>query len=70
MPRAGMGFSTDEEFTGYAFPRWLPGSSADDFEALLQLYTSDPAAGWPYYTGEECVLAAAPRRGLWRLVLL
>lgn len=43
---------TNEEFADYLAQTWFPGASPDDFQKLLKLYPSDPAAGSPFGTGD------------------
>ncbi|KAI0699613.1 carotenoid ester lipase precursor [Cerioporus squamosus] len=43
--------TTDDEFASYISQEWFPGSTVSEMNTLLKLYSSDPAAGSPFDTG-------------------
>ena len=44
--------STDEEFLEYLETFYYQNTPADEVAKILELYSSDPAAGAPYNTGD------------------
>ncbi|KAI0699617.1 carotenoid ester lipase precursor [Cerioporus squamosus] len=47
-----LNITTDKEVADYISTVWFPGASPSDVGTLLKLYSSDPAAGSPFDTGD------------------
>ncbi|TFK88161.1 alpha beta-hydrolase [Polyporus arcularius HHB13444] len=47
-----LNITTDDEVASYVSSVWFPGASPSDVNTLLELYSSDPAAGSPFDTGK------------------
>ncbi|KAI0699618.1 carotenoid ester lipase precursor [Cerioporus squamosus] len=48
-----LNITTDEEVANYLSAIWFPGASPSDLSTSLKLYSSDPAEGSPFDTGNE-----------------
>lgn len=54
--------STEDEVVDYFTSSWFPGASPADLSTLLELYSSDPAAGSPFDTGNANVFSPQFKR--------
>ncbi|RPD58749.1 carotenoid ester lipase precursor [Lentinus tigrinus ALCF2SS1-6] len=66
-----LNISTDDEFADYVSQQWFPELTVSNLQALLSLYSSDPAAGSPFDTGDANALTPQYKRiaavlGDWR----
>ncbi|RPD68932.1 carotenoid ester lipase precursor [Lentinus tigrinus ALCF2SS1-7] len=50
---SALNITTDDEVLSYLSQSRFPGSSPTDFNTLLEIYPSDPAAGSPFDTGNN-----------------
>lgn len=53
---------TDDEFADFLRQVWFPGASRADVEPILEAYSSDPAAGSPFDTGNANAISSQYKR--------